>query len=170
MSELAAWIVPRVAPTRDGAPRACVAVERRVPNLMLVADMLGTIRTEIVPNYRDGGQPLDDVGPFDTGCGLVYWQMDPEETRGRMAKAAAKAIAREGVAAQVLNIRQETLRQRSAGWGELLADAAVYVLRRRKDRSALLAECAKRARLTAEEIKNIQQRLDADERREQDSR
>jgi hypothetical protein len=170
MCQFACWIAPRIVYADDNTQLPVVPAESRVTNLMLVADVLGRFRGEIVTDYRDGVHDLDVVFPVETGNGLGYSGMNPEEMGSRVARAAARAVARENLAARILNPRQHWLRGRTPGsyCARRLFDAIVYVLHERKDRSALLAECAIRARLTGEEVKGIRERLEAEDRRKPD--
>jgi hypothetical protein len=170
MCQLAWWITPRTVQVDENTRYPSVPVESRAANLTLVADLLGRLRSEIVPNYRDGVQYLNVLFPFDTGNGMGFSGMDPEDMKNRVSRMAAKAVIRENQAAGVLNSRQEWLRGRAPGAlnCQELADTIVFVLHERKDRPAILAECAKRARLTAEEVKGIKKRLEAEDRREAD--
>jgi hypothetical protein len=170
MCQLAWWITPRTVQADEYTRYSPVPVESRATNLTLVADLLGRLRSEIVPNYRDGVQYLNVLFPFDTGNGFGFSGMDPEDMKNRVSRMVGKAVVRENVAAGALNNRQHWLGGRTPGsyCARQLFDAVVYVLRERKDRSALLAECAKRARLTAAEVKDIKKRLEAEDRRQPD--
>jgi hypothetical protein len=156
---LAEWIKPRIVDVDENRRFPAVPAESRVRNLLLIADVMGRVRKEVVPNCWDCciAVPFFSVDSGDPG--------DPEMFETGFATRAGRAVEvlvhREEIAVRVLNYRQRIVVSHARYGMPGLADAIVYVLGERKDRSELLRECARRARLTGEEIKGIQKRLEA---------
>jgi hypothetical protein len=156
---LAEWIKPRIVNVDENRRFSAVPVESRVRNLMLIADVMGRVRKEIVPDCWDCSIA---VPRFSVDIGAPG---DPELFETGFATRADRAVEvlvyREEIAARILNERQRSVVSTARYGMPGLADAIVYVLRERKDRSELLRECARRARLNGEEIEGIQKRLEA---------
>ena len=157
MADLASWLGPYCADAEGatvGVDPPSLPAEERLRNLMLIADLAGRVRKEIVPNYKEQPGELELLAHVD-GMSSSYCWRDFENCADPVERARYKAAIRQGTASIISYERQQHLKEIDSMVSFGLSEAIFIELRLQKGRSGWLAECAKRARLTDEEQKKI---------------
>jgi hypothetical protein len=153
-------VMDKLASYLDSNEKATTEESRT--NVLLVCRYLGRLRKELVPNYKDKPVFAKVMPPKEFG-GYSDNTMDEEEIMDAIAdpaiRAKYRAAIRENAENQFLNARQQKLKGKAAVTAANLLNVMFDVFADWEDSSAILAKCAKEARLTDKETKELKSRL-----------
>ena len=126
-------------------------------NVQLVARLLGKVRTEMVPNYRQKPVFLN-IGPPAFGD-FGYAGMDPNDIKDPVARAKYLSARRENISNGISNHRQLELESLGGEMGPNLVNELIQTFTVWDNSAATLAKCMKEARLTDKEKKEVETAL-----------
>ena len=140
------------------------SAESRSTNVRQLSRLLGKLRKEIIPNFKDKPVTMNVSPPDDAKLkdGVLGGEsaIDPEDIADPVAKAKYKAAIRANSENSFVNLRQRTLREFEAELSKPIVTYIGKACRSGDISAAVLAECIKDARLSANERRQIGRETD----------